>query len=415
MALGAAALNSDSAAAVRPHHRLEVQLAGAVDDLRQIVDLAGLEPGDALEQQPALALAGDERLAHLDGERKRGDHIDHRGVHHRVEHREQAEREQLGAAGDPERLAGELAEAGADERGDGELRRLVVDAREHAERRPALDVLEAEQRERLTDRPDVTAQAEERRVDVAKQPEAERDVVDDQLLDLLELNVGIVEHRGHLEQREPVGGDAAGARDRRPAEEVALEQIASGVDAELVIGLGREFLGDELSLVRLSRWTSSLSCSRPSSSMLSLTTSNSSISCLGPFAVAEVVERELVPLLLSSRSAVSISSSNCSVSGISRPTRPDGSAWARPPVTNSREMLTHAVRVPTSRPEVELGERVQDHGGGGALGVGDHRHVVGVTLAAEQQLVADNLELGLKMGWRATNASGMRDPENCRS
>ena len=249
--VGAAALNSDSAALFA--HIIDSRYsspAPSTTDGRSLISPVSSAVTHS-SSRPRLPLRDDERFAHLRGERERGDHVDHRRVHHRVEHREQAEREQLRGAGDPERLAGELAEAGADQRGDGQLRRLVVDAREHAERRPALDVLEAEQRERLADRPDVAAQAEERRVDVAKQPEAERDVVGDQLLDLLELDVGVVERRGHLQQREPVGGDAAGARDRRPAEEVALEQVAAGIDAELVIGLGGELLGDELALVRL--------------------------------------------------------------------------------------------------------------------------------------------------------------------
>ncbi len=82
-------------------------------------------------------------------------------------------------------LAGALAEAGAHQRGHGQLGRLAVDARQHGQRRPAPQVLHAEERERLADRADLEAQPEEGRVDVAQQAEAQPDVATDQALELM--------------------------------------------------------------------------------------------------------------------------------------------------------------------------------------------------------------------------------------
>ena len=120
----------------------------------------------------------------------------------------------------------------------------------------------------------------------------------DQLLYLVELDRRVVERRGNLEECEAVGGDAAGARDRRPAEEVALEQIAAGLHAELVIGLGRELLGDELALVRLQPLDEIAEPVVPELVDVELDHVEQIEQRLGVRPVAKVVERQLVALVL---------------------------------------------------------------------------------------------------------------------
>ena len=122
--------------------------------------------------------------------------------------------------------------------------------------------------------------------------------MNDQLLDLVELDRGIVEGRGHLEEREAIGGDAASARDRRPAEEVTLEQVAAGVDTELVIGLGRELLGDQLALVRLQPLHELAQPVAPELVDVELHDVEQLEQRLTARPVTEVVERQLVALML---------------------------------------------------------------------------------------------------------------------
>ena len=83
---------------VGPHDRLEVELARTIDEGRGSADLARLQGDDAVEQLAALAATVGERLAHVLGEGQRLDDIVHRRIHHRVDDREQPEREQLARA-----------------------------------------------------------------------------------------------------------------------------------------------------------------------------------------------------------------------------------------------------------------------------------------------------------------------------
>ena len=144
---------------------------------------------------------------------------------------------------DDELLARQLAEARADEGGDGQLGRLVVDAGQRGQCGPATEVLDPEQGERLTDGADLAAQAEEGGVDVAQQTQAERDIAGDQRLDVGELDCGIVERGDDLQHGQAVGRDPARDHDGWTAEEVALEEVGAGADAELVVGVGAHLLG----------------------------------------------------------------------------------------------------------------------------------------------------------------------------
>ena len=198
-----------------------------------------------IEQLTHPAASLHERLADVLGQRERRDDIVHRRVHHGVDHRKESKGEQLGGAADPGLAAGQLAEPGADQRREGQFRGLIVNAGQRAQRGPAPHVLQPEQGERLPDRPNIAAQAEVGRVDVAQEAEAERHVARHQLLDLGELHRRVVERGDDLEQCQPVGRDPARADHRRAAEEVALEQVAAGSDAHLVIGSRSQLVGQD--------------------------------------------------------------------------------------------------------------------------------------------------------------------------
>ena len=238
--------------AVGPHQRLEVELAGVVT-----IDAGSLSSPVSsavtqFEQLAHLPVRRDERLAHVVGERERRDHVVHRRVHHRVDHREQPEREQLGGAGDPARRRRPARRSG---RGSARsavssvgLLSMLASTRQ---RRPAPDVLERRAarapgrssgrrraaRRRPSSRSAAAGSSARRRVrSAARSPSSSI--------------VGVVERRDHLQEREPVGGDPARADHRRPAEEVALEQVAAGGDADLVLGARAELVGQHQARVR---------------------------------------------------------------------------------------------------------------------------------------------------------------------
>ena len=144
-------------------------------------------------------------------------------------------------------LGDQLAEARARERRDRQLGRLVVDTREQRQRRPRPQALEPEQCERVRDRAHRLAQPEEGGVDVAQQPHAEPDVERDPRLQILELDARVLEDREQVEHRQPAGVDPLGLHDLRPAEEVALEQIAPRLLADGVVALVLDPLGERAS------------------------------------------------------------------------------------------------------------------------------------------------------------------------
>ena len=122
---------------------------------------------------------------------------------------------------------------------------LAVDARQHRERGPAAEVVDAEQRQGLADRADLEPEPEERRVDVAQQAEAERHVAADLALELTELHARILERGDDLEQRRAVGDDSAVVDQLGLAEEEALEQLAAELDAPGVVLVRLDLLGEQ--------------------------------------------------------------------------------------------------------------------------------------------------------------------------
>ena len=150
-----------------------------------------------------------------------------------------------------ERLGHQLAHLGPRHGCADQLAGLILDPGKRHQQRPAAHVADAQQHQRLAHRADLARQQEVGGVDPAQQPVAEAEVAADRSLEVVQLAVGVLQHRHHPHLGEAVGGDAVAGDRPRPAEEVALEVVEADLLAELEGGVILDPGGDQLDVVRL--------------------------------------------------------------------------------------------------------------------------------------------------------------------
>ena len=137
-----------------------------------VLEVAALVGEDAGEQAALRALVLAERAARALVEGEVVEQDVHAGAQQRVDDREQADGERALGLGARRAGGDQLAQAGAQQAELQQVARAVVDAGEHEQRRPAADGDRAERHQRLADRADAVAAAEERRVGELHQLEA---------------------------------------------------------------------------------------------------------------------------------------------------------------------------------------------------------------------------------------------------
>jgi hypothetical protein len=287
-------------------------------------------------------------------------------------------------------LTGQLAEARTHERRLDQLARLLLDAREDAERGPPLHVVEPEQHQRSPDRVDLTAHPEEGGVDVAQQAVAESDVARHERLELAQVDARVLKRRDELEDREPVRRHAARFHALGLAEEVPLEEVEAECLAALVVLLGLDLLGEQRAVVtRQARDVvgHGLGIAAEQLDLHDVDVLEQRRALLAP---AEVVERDRVAVLTVVRERGDQVVVDLLVL---EQLEHHAAAGKRPRERAHEEVARH---VDPGEPlahdlvETDLGERVHHDGGSRLVVVGEHRDVL--VGAAEQKLVSHHVE-----------------------